>query len=84
MLKLEKYTKQIIVILVSIVMFMEFLDTTIINTAIPTIARSFHQDPLLLKFAVTSYFLSLAIFTPISGWVADKLGTSVREFNFFS
>ena len=75
MLKLEKYTKQIIVILVSIVMFMEFLDTTIINTAIPTIARSFHQDPLLLKFAVTSYFLSLAIFTPISGWVADKLGT---------
>ena len=67
--------KRIIISLVSVVMFMEFLDTTIINTAIPTIAKSFNQDPLLLKFAVTSYFLSLAIFTPISAWVADKLGT---------
>lgn len=75
MIKAEKYSKQIIVILVSIVMFMEFLDTTIINTAIPSIARSFHQDPLLLKFSATSYFLSLAIFTPVSGWVADKIGT---------
>ena len=65
--------KRIIISLVSVVMFMEFLDTTIINTAIPTIAKSFNQDPLLLKFAVTSYFLSLAIFTPISAWVADKL-----------
>lgn len=69
--------KRIIIILVSVVMFMEFLDTTIINTAIPTIAKNFNQDPLLLKFSVTSYFLGLAIFTPISGWVADKFGTKL-------
>ena len=72
---LKKPRHNIIVILVSIVMFMEFLDTTIINTAVPSIAKSFQQDPLLLKFSVTSYFLSLAIFTPMSGWCADKIGT---------
>ncbi|MES2616093.1 MAG: MFS transporter [Bdellovibrionota bacterium] len=75
MKKFEKNTKGIIVALISVVMFMEFLDATIINTAIPSIAKSFQQDPLLLKFSVTSYFLSLAIFIPISGWCADKFGT---------
>jgi EmrB/QacA subfamily drug resistance transporter len=75
MSKSDEFSKRVIVILVSVVMFMEFLDTTIINTAVPSIARSFNEDPLLLKFSVTSYFLSLAIFTPISGWVADKIGT---------
>jgi EmrB/QacA subfamily drug resistance transporter len=65
----------ILPVLVSIVIFMEFLDITIINTAIPSIARSFNVNPILLKFSVTSYFLSLAIFIPISGWCTDKFGT---------
>lgn len=67
--------QRVMPILVSIVMFMEFMDVTIINTAVPSIARSFQQDPILLKFSVTSYFVSLAIFMPISGWCADKFGT---------
>lgn len=67
--------QRVMPVLVSIVMFMEFMDVTIINTAVPSIARSFHTDPILLKFSVTSYFLSLAIFMPISGWCADKFGT---------
>lgn len=65
----------IIPILVAMVIFMEFLDISIINTAVPTIAREFMISPILLKFSVASYFLSLAIFIPISGWCTDKFGT---------
>ena len=54
---------------------METLDITIINTAIPKMAISFDVSPINLKFALTSYLLSLAIFVPISGWLADKFGT---------
>jgi EmrB/QacA subfamily drug resistance transporter len=69
---------------------MEFLDLSIINTAVPTIARNFLVSPLILKFAVASYYLSLAIFIPISGWCADKFGTkavfiaAVSMFTFAS
>jgi len=55
-------------------MFMEAVDTTIINTAIPVMAQSLHVNPIDLKLALISYLLSLAIFIPISGWVADKFG----------
>lgn len=67
--------KFIIPRIVSIVLFMEFLDTTIINTAIPSIAKSFYISPITLKFSVAVYLLSLAIFIPISGYCADKFGT---------
>jgi EmrB/QacA subfamily drug resistance transporter len=66
--------KNLILILVSFAMFMESVDTTIINTAIPVMANSFNVNPLDLKLALISYLLSLAIFIPISGWVADKYG----------
>jgi EmrB/QacA subfamily drug resistance transporter len=55
-------------------MFMENLDSTIISTSIPEIARSLHENPLRLNLALTSYLLSLVIFVPISGWVADRFG----------
>jgi len=64
-----------VALLVAVVLFMEFLDLSIINTAVPTIARNFAVSPLVLKFAVASYYLSLAIFIPISGWCADKFGS---------
>lgn len=70
-----KKAELIIPILVSCVIFMEFLDITIINTAVPSIAREFAISSIMLKFSVASYFLSLAIFIPISGWCADKFGT---------
>lgn len=66
--------KNIILFIVSFAMFMESVDTTIINTAIPVMAKSFHVNPLDLKLALISYLLSLAIFIPISGWMADKFG----------
>jgi len=56
-------------------LFMETLDTTILSTAMPAMAQSFSVNPLDIKLALISYVLSLAIFIPISGWVADRLGT---------
>lgn len=56
-------------------MFMETLDTTIVNTAIPAMAASLHVPPLSLKAVVASYILSLAVCIPVSGWMADRFGT---------
>jgi len=59
---------------VATTMFMEQLDSTILNTAVPSMARSLHVTPLSLKSVVTSYIISLAVCIPISGWMADRLG----------
>jgi EmrB/QacA subfamily drug resistance transporter len=66
--------RNMILIIVAFVMFMESLDSTIINTCIPVMAISLNTNPLDLKLALISYLLSLAIFIPISGWLADKYG----------
>ncbi len=63
-----------ILLIVSFAMFMEAVDTTVINTAIPSMSQSLQVNPLDLKLALISYLLSLAIFIPISGWVGDKFG----------
>jgi len=55
-------------------LFMESLDATVIATSLPAIAASLNEDPISLKLAMTSYLLSLAVFIPISGWVADRYG----------
>src|SRR5512133_4092430 len=60
---------------VATALFMEQLDSTIINTAIPAMAASLNVTPLSLKAVVTSYILSLAVCIPISGWMADRFGT---------
>jgi EmrB/QacA subfamily drug resistance transporter len=54
---------------------MESLDTTILNTAVPAISAALHVGPLSMKAVLASYTLSLAVFIPISGWVADRFGT---------
>ena len=54
---------------------MEALDTTILNTAVPTIALALGVSPLSMKAVLASYTLSLAVFIPISGWIADRFGT---------
>jgi EmrB/QacA subfamily drug resistance transporter len=56
-------------------LFMEQLDSTIVNTAVPAMAASLQVTPLSLKAVVTSYILSLAVCIPISGWMADRFGT---------
>jgi EmrB/QacA subfamily drug resistance transporter len=54
---------------------MESLDTTILNTAVPAIAAALKVAPLSMKSVLASYTLSLAVFIPISGWMADRFGT---------
>lgn len=54
--------------------FMQSLDATVIVTALPAIGESLGEDPVRLNVAITSYLLSLAVFIPISGWLADKFG----------
>src|SRR5271169_4741519 len=54
---------------------MESLDTTILNTAVPTIAHALKVPPLSMKAVLASYTLSLAVFIPISGWMANRFGT---------
>ena len=66
--------------LVAVALFMENLDATIVNTAVPTISASLAVAPLALRGVLTSYTLSLAVFIPISGWMADRFGTR-RVFN---
>jgi EmrB/QacA subfamily drug resistance transporter len=61
--------------LVGVALFMESLDTTILNTAIPAVASALKVGPLSMKAVLASYTLSLAIFIPISGWTADRFGT---------
>ncbi len=67
--------KRLLPWLVAVAFFMESLDTTILNTAVPTIAEALKIVPLSMKAALTSYTISLAVFIPISGWIADKYGT---------
>src|SRR6516162_10531769 len=61
-------------LIVGCALFMQTLDSTVIAVALPAIARSMHQDPIRLNLAITSYLLSLAVFIPVSGWVADRFG----------
>jgi EmrB/QacA subfamily drug resistance transporter len=61
--------------LVATALFMEQLDTTIVNTGIPSMAHSLGVTPLSLKAVVTSYILSLAVSIPLSGWLAERLGS---------
>jgi len=60
--------------LVAAALFMENLDSTIIVTALPQMAQSFGTDPVSLNIGVTAYTLTLAVFIPISGWMADRFG----------
>jgi EmrB/QacA subfamily drug resistance transporter len=64
----------IVPLVVACALFMQNLDSTVIATALPSIAQSLHEDPLRLNLAITSYLLSLAVFIPISGWMADRFG----------
>src|SRR3984885_9599930 len=68
-------SKSLLPWLVAVAFFMEQLDTTILNTAVPTIAAALKVAPLSMKSVLASYTLSLAVFIPISGWMADHFGT---------
>jgi EmrB/QacA subfamily drug resistance transporter len=74
-LSLQTSSKRLLPWLVAVAFFMESLDTTILNTAVPVIAAALKVAPLSMKSVLASYTLSLAVFIPISGWMADRFGT---------
>ena len=61
--------------LVGVGFFMQTLDTTIVNTALPAMARSLGESPLRMQSVVVAYALTMAMLIPASGWLADRLGT---------
>jgi MFS family permease len=68
------HLRLLVPLIVACALFLENLDSTVIATALPQIAASLGEDPLRLNLAITSYLLSLAVFIPLSGWVADRYG----------
>jgi MFS family permease len=61
-------------LIVACALFIENMDSTVLSTSLPAIAGDLGTDPIALKLALTTYLLSLAVFIPISGWVADRFG----------
>src|ERR1700684_3149540 len=72
---LSDTAKRLLPWLVAVGFFMESLDTTILNTAVPAIAQALKVPPLSMKAVLASYALSRAVFIPISGWMANRFGT---------
>ena len=68
-------TARLLPFVVAATFFMEYLDTTIIATALPSMARDFRTGPNELSLGLTAYMLTLAVFIPVSGWIADRFGS---------
>jgi EmrB/QacA subfamily drug resistance transporter len=62
-------------VIVATALFMQNIDSTVIATGLPAMAKSFHADPLHMSVALTSYLISLSVFIPASGWAADHFGS---------
>ncbi len=65
---------RIVPLILAVALFMEQMDSTVISTALPAIAADLNVGPITLKLALTSYMVALAMFIPISGWMADRFG----------
>ena len=70
----RSYTPRLIALIVASAGFMGALDSTVIATALPQMARSFHRSPVDLSLGITVYILVMAAFLPISTWMADRIG----------
>jgi predicted MFS family arabinose efflux permease len=68
--------------LVALGVFMQMLDSTIVNTALPAMAASLGESPLRMQSVVIAYALTMATLIPASGWLADRFGT--RRVFFFA
>lgn len=69
-----KHRDKIVPMVVALPLFLQNMDSSILGTALTSIAASLHTDPLQLNLAVTAYLISLAIFLPASAWIADRFG----------
>src|SRR5437016_12536324 len=62
-------------------LFMDILDTTIVNVALPVLGKQFHANTASIGWIGLAYLLSLAVWIPASGWIGDRIGTR-RVFVF--
>ncbi len=67
---------RVIPLILAVALFMEQMDSTVIATALPAIAADLNVGPITLKLALTSYMVALAMFIPVSGWMADRHGAN--------
>ena len=65
---------RIVPLVLAVALFMEQTDSTVISTSLPAIAADIGTSPIALKLALTAYLVSLAVFIPVSGWMADRFG----------
>ncbi len=72
---ISRRAERLIAVIVAAALFMQNLDSTVIATALPTMARAFHEDPVHMNVALTAYLFAVAMFIPASGWMADRYGT---------
>ena len=72
---LDARTARILPWLVAVAFFMQTLDGTILNTALPAMAADLAEDPLRMQGVVIAYLLTVALLIPASGWIADRFGT---------
>ncbi|WP_292010518.1 MFS transporter [Chryseobacterium sp.] len=80
-------TKKILPLILATAIFMQMLDSTILNTSLPSIAKDLQESPLNMQNAIISYVLTLAVFMPASGFLADRFGTKkifIISLVFFS
>jgi len=66
--------ERLLPLIIATALFIENMDSTAITTSLPVIAAEFAVEPVALKLALTTYMLALAVFIPVSGWVADRFG----------
>jgi EmrB/QacA subfamily drug resistance transporter len=71
----QRRLERLISFIVAAALFMQNLDGTVIATALPSMARAFHADPVHMNVALTAYLFAVALFVPASGWMADRYGT---------
>ena len=71
--------KYLVAIVSTFGFFMNLLDSTVVNVAIPTLATDFHASTTTIQWVITGYLLALAVVIPMAGWVGDRFGTK-RSF----
>lgn len=72
--RLSSSDPRIVAAIVASALFMQNLDSSVVATALPAMARDLGEDPVHLSVAITSYLVALCVFIPVSGWVADRFG----------
>jgi EmrB/QacA subfamily drug resistance transporter len=70
----DKPFSSLVPAIIGAALMMQTLNATVLANALPTMARSLHEDPVRLNTAITVYLLASAVFLPISGWAADRFG----------